>query len=279
MEREAARYAAELAQRRYEAMDPDNRLVAGELERRWEDALQALRELESKLEQEAATEAPQEPSLDELAELGLDLERVWAAPETDSRVRKRILRALIDEIVVDLDEEASEVVLAVHWKGGVHSERRIPRRRRGQSGSHTSPDVVDAVRELARICNDRSIAGFLTRNGLLTARGNTWSAMAVTSLRNHRGIPVYAPATQQAEGWMNLTAAAAHVGVAAKTLRLAAERGDLPAKHPLRDGPWLFNRHDLDEPAVRHMFRAGARGSRPPAGPHDAQLTLVGSST
>ena len=278
MEREAARYAAELARRRYEAIDPDNRLVAVELERRWEQALQTLRELDSRLERETA-EQPQSPSLDEMADLGLDLERAWAAPETDSRIRKRILRALIEEIVVDLDEGASEVVLTIHWKGGVHGERRIPRRRRGQSGAHTSPDVVDAVRELARICNDRSIAGFLTRNGLLTARGNRWSAMAVTSLRNHRGIPVHAPAVQQAEGWMNLTAAAAYVGVAAKTLRLAAERGDVPAKHPLRDGPWVFNRQDLEEKAVRNLSRACVKGERHPAGPCDDQLTLDGSST
>ncbi len=149
MEREGARYAAELARRRYEAIEPDNRLVAVELERRWEQALQTLRELDSRLEQETA-EQPQSPSLDEMANLGLDLERAWAAPETDSRIRKRILRALIEEIVVDLDEGASEVVLTIHWKGGVHGERRIPGRRRGQSGAHTSPDVVDAVRQLAR---------------------------------------------------------------------------------------------------------------------------------
>ena len=156
----------------------------------------------------------------------------------------------------------------------MHSELRIPRRRRGQSGSHTSSDVVDAIRELARICSDRLIAGYLTRNGLLTARGNRWSSMAVTSLRNHRGIPVYSSETQQAEGWMNLTAAAAHLGVAPKTLRLAAERTEVRANHPLHDGPWVFNRSDLDDPAFRQRFREGLSGKRPPAGPHQAQLTL-----
>ena len=199
---------------------------------------------------------------------------MWSAPETDPRLKKRILRALIEEIVVDLDEERSEIKLVIHWKGGVHSELRIPRRRRGQSGSHTSSDVVDAIRELARICSDRLIAGYLTRNGLLTARGNRWSSMAVTSVRNHRGIPVYSSETQQAEGWMNLTAAAAHLGVAAKTLRLAAERAELRANHPLHDGPWVFNRSDLDDPVFRQRFREGLSGQRPPAGPHQAQLTL-----
>ncbi len=241
MELEAAHYAAELARRRYNAMDPDNRLVAGELERRWDEALQKVRELGRKLEQGSSGEESSAPDPLDLADLELDLNRVWNAPETDPRLKKRVLRALIEEIVVDIDAAQSEVTLAIHWKGGLHSELRIPRRRRGQSASHTSPDVVDAIRELARICKDRLIAGYLTRNGLLTARGNRWSALAVTSLRNNRGIPVYSPAIRQAEGWMNLTAAAAHLGVAAKTLRRAAERGDVPAKHPLKDGPWVFN--------------------------------------
>jgi len=274
LELEAARYAAELAGRRYDAMDPDNRLVAGELERRWDETLQKVRDLERKLDQGSSRQGPEETSLQDLTDLELDLDHAWEAAETDPRLRKRILRALIEEIVVDIDSEASEVVLAIHWKGGVHGELRIPRRRRGQSGSHTSPDVVDAIRELARICSDRSIAGYLTRNGLLTARGNRWSAMAVTSLRNHRRIPVYAPATQQAEGWMNLTVAAAHLGVAAKTLRRAAERGDIPAKHPLKDGPWIFNRRDLEDPTLQQRIRDGLGGPRPPAGPDDAQLTL-----
>jgi hypothetical protein len=110
LELEAARYAAELAGRRYDAMDPDNRLVAGELERRWDEALQKVRDLERKLDQGSVRETPEETSFEDLTDLELDLDRAWEAAETDPRLRKRILRALIEEIVVDIDSEASEVV-------------------------------------------------------------------------------------------------------------------------------------------------------------------------
>jgi hypothetical protein len=74
--------------------------------------------------------------------------------------------------------------LVVHWKGGVHTELRLPRRRRGQNSSQTSREIIDAVRMLVRICSDDLIAGVLNRNGLLTGRGNRWTRERVTSLRN-----------------------------------------------------------------------------------------------
>ena len=84
------------------------------------------------------------------------------------RLKKRIVRTLIQEIVVDVDAEAGELILIIHWKGGVHTELRIPRRRRGQNGSQTSKDTVDAVKVLARICSDDWIAAALNRSNLRT---------------------------------------------------------------------------------------------------------------
>jgi hypothetical protein len=77
-----------------------------------------------------------------------------------------IVRTLIHEVVVDLDDETSEIVLVIHWKGGVHAEVRVPTRRRGQNATHTSPEAIDAVRQLARICPDLLIASVLNRNDL-----------------------------------------------------------------------------------------------------------------
>ena len=279
LEVEAARYAAALAHRQYDAVDPDNRLVAAELERRWNKALQKVRTLEVKLDQEQTRQDPAPPDPDDLGRVEADLDRAWHAPDTDPRLKKRILRALIEDVVVDIDDGPNEVTCAIHWNGGLHSEVRIPRRRRGQSGSHTNADVVDAVRQLARICDDKFIAAYLNRNGTLTARGNRWNRMAVTSLRTYRGIPVYSRQTQQAEGWMNLTTAAAHLGVASKTLRLEAERGAVAAMHPLQDGPWLFNARDLDDPTFRQRLRHRLNSQITLAGPNVDQLTLEISST
>jgi hypothetical protein len=95
-------------------------------------------------------------------------------------------------VIADIDPEAAEIVLVVHWIGGVHSEIRLPRRRRGQRNS-TSVDVIAAVRQLVLIANDDLIAGILNRNGLVTGHGNRWTRERVTSLRSHHRITIYKP--------------------------------------------------------------------------------------
>jgi hypothetical protein len=107
------------------------------------------------------------------------------------------------------------------------------------------------VRALALIAKDDVIAGVLNLNDLKTGNGNRWTREGVTSMRRRRRIPVYRPAEDGREPWLNLTRAASLVGVAPKTLRLAAERGEVEALHPLEDGPWLFRRADLEGSAVR----------------------------
>jgi len=273
LELEASRYAAELAHRQYDAVDPDNRLVAAELERRWNIALGRVQELESEL---GPARIPKQrlPTLDELQCLCADLDRVWSSPRTDRRLKKRIMRTLIEEVVADIDMDLSEVVIVIHWKGGVHTELRVPRRRRGHSAAHTSPDIVEAIRQLTRVCRDKVIAGYLNRNGLLRVRGSRWTTMSVTSLRNKRDITVYTPQRQQQEGWLTLTQAASYLGVAPKTLRRAAERGEVNALHPLHDGPWVFTRNDLDE-----RFARDRSAENDPTGPGARQLGLEISTT
>ncbi len=276
---EAARYAANRAWKQYDASDPENRLVTAELEQRWNQALQHERALEDRIEQHNA-QAPQEarPRLEDFEALAEDLETLWQDPGTDARLRKRIVRALIKEVIAEVDAEAGEIILVIHWVGGVHTELRLPRRRRGRRNS-TSVEIVEVVRQLAQICNDDLIAGSLTRNGLRTGPGNRWTRERVTSLRSYNKIPCYCADRQRAEGWMNLTQAAAFLGVSQRTLRLAADRGKIEAKHPLADGPWLFNRSALQTEAADEVVER-ARHHRPtPAGPSDAQQDLFLSST
>ena len=187
---EAARYTADRAFRQYDATDPANRLVAGELEARWNKALARVAEVESKIVVHDAARPMLAPDPASLATLATDLKTVWAAPTTDARLKKRIVRTLIQEVIDDIDPEAAEIILVVHWIGGVHSEIRLPRRRRGQRNS-TSADIIVAVRQLASIANDDLIAGILNRNGLVTGHGNRWTRERVTSLRSHHRIPVF----------------------------------------------------------------------------------------
>ena len=172
---EAARHAAERAFRQYNAADPANRLVASELEARWNRALAHAAEVEGKIaKHDAATAAPiADPA--SLGVLASNLKTVWDAPTTDARLKKRIVRTLVHEVVADIDEVASEIVLIVHWVGGAHSELRLPKRRRGQRNS-ASADIIQAVRQLVLITSDDLIAGLLNRNGLKTGNGNRWTA-------------------------------------------------------------------------------------------------------
>ena len=151
-------------------------------------------------------------------------------------MRKRIVRTLIHEVVADIDDTTSEIVIVVHWSGGVHSEIRLPKRRRGQRNS-TSTDIIAAVRELALIAGDDLIAGLLNRNGLKTGHGNRWTRERVTSLRSHHRIPVFKAAEDGIEPWLNLSDAAHILKIAPKTLRRAAEVGQTEASRPVVGWP------------------------------------------
>lgn len=277
---QAARYTAQRVHKQFDQVDPDNRLVADELERRWNQALARVREVEMQIEQhQRRRDAGAQPTAQDLHDLAADLEEVWNDEQTDARLKKRILRTLIRDIVVDIDDQAAEVVAVIHWKGGVHTELRLPRRRRGQNATHTPKEAVEAMRVLARICTDRSIASFLNRNGMLTGRGNRWTQERVTALRSHHGIARYIPEQRDQQPWMNLTEGARALKVSARTLRIAAERKEIDAEHPLPDGPWVFRRDVLTTSAALTLVARAASHRAGIAVPCVAQATLDLSST
>jgi DNA invertase Pin-like site-specific DNA recombinase len=274
---QAARYAADRACRQYDAADPENRLVAAELEARWNQALERTGEVEAKIAaHDAANAQVSEPTPASLMMLAGDLRTVWKAPTTDARLKKRIVRTLVREVVADIDADAAEIVLIIHWMGGVHTELRLPRRRRGQRNC-TSPDIMAAVRQLVLIVGDDLIAGILNRNKLVTGHGNRWTRERVTALRSHHRIPVYRPAPDGVEPWFNLTKAAALLDIAAKTLRLAAESGEIAAIHPLPDGPWIFNRAVLIGSAAQTVVARARTSAKYPTGLHPDQQNLFPS--
>jgi hypothetical protein len=277
---EAAQYSARRAQKQFDAADPENRLVTDELERRWNQSLQRVRKIEVRIRQQQDREGTAVvPTREDFADLAADLESLWNESKADARLKKRVIRSLIHDIIVDTDAHAGEVILVIHWKGGIHTELRLPRRRRGQNSTHTSTEVLDAVRVLARTCSDRLIAGVLNRNGLLTGRGNRWTQERVTALRSHHHIPCYRANQRDSGPWMNLTEAAKHLGMSARTLRLAAERGEIEAQHPLADGPWVFNREMLRTTAAATLRERVTGRNRQAAVPTTEQATLEFSST
>ncbi|MCZ7447482.1 hypothetical protein O8B93_07765 [Agrobacterium rhizogenes] len=172
---EAASFTADRAFRQYYATDPESRLVASELEARWNKALTSVGEIENKIaSHKAAIPQVSSYSMLDIAALAGNLRAAWSAPATYTKLKKRILRTVIHEVVADLDDVASEIVLVIHWAGGVHTELRLPKRRHGQRNA--TPDDL--------------IAGILNRNGLTTGNGNRWTSERVTALRSYRNIPV-----------------------------------------------------------------------------------------
>jgi hypothetical protein len=280
LELQAARYAAERAGKQYDATDPQNRLVADELERRWNCALERVAKLESRIEQEQNRRQPLSlPPAGTFESLAEELTKIWDHPDTDVRLKKRIVRTLIEEVMVDVYPEAGEILLIIHWKGGIHTELRVPRRRHGQNRRHTATSTVEAVRLLTRICPDDQIASWLNRNDLRTGQGNYWTQSAVASLRKKRGLPRYSAECQQAEGWMTLTQAAAYLGISTTTLRLAVEHQEIEALHPLPDGPWIFQREDLQHSTTKQLVERVQRRRRVGTEADSRQLPLAYSTT
>jgi hypothetical protein len=275
---EAARYAADRAFRQYDAADPANRLVASELEARWNKALAHAAEVEGKIATHDAATAVPIAAPASLGVLASNLKTVWDAPTTDARLKKRIVRTLVHEVVADIDDAGSEIVLIVHWVGGAHSELRLPKRRRGQRNG-TSADTIQAVRQLVLIASDSLIASLLNRNGLKTGNGNRWTRERVTSMRSSYHIPAFKPVDDGIEPWLNLSNAAKLLKIAPKTLRLAVKAGEIEAFHPLSEGPWIFARASLLTTAAQSIAERARQNPRYPAGSHPDQQSLFSSTT
>jgi hypothetical protein len=279
-EREAARYTAQRAQKQYDLTDPENRLVADELERRWNEALRRLQDVEQRIDQhKQQLAAAVRPTREDFESLASDLETVWNSPSTDARLKKRVVRTLIHEVLADLDRDHGVLNLVIHWQGGTHTELQLRHRRRGQNNAQISKDVVDAVKVLARVCSDELIAGVLTRSGLQTGRGNRWTKERVASLRTYNEIPKYTTERRQAEGWMNLTQASEYLGISSRTLRIAVEQGEIQGEHPLAAGPWVFRRAVLDTEASTRLVARVRDRELARAVPGANQATLDFSNT
>lgn len=263
LQAEQARFEASRAERQYDAVDPDNRTVARELERRWNAALEVALSLEQRVIDARATRggiSAAAPDIDEYLSLSRDLERTWSAGTTDAPLKKRIVRAVIEQVWTDLDDVRREIVLVVHWKGGAHCELRVRKRYTGERGGKTAPDVVEAVRSLARIMPDQQIALWLGRAGMRTPSGAHYTRALVASVRHLRGIEVYSKDRQRDGDWLTCEQAAKLLRVHGKTVRRAAACNELPGLRPLPNGPWIFARHDVV--AATAARQAASQGDR-----------------
>lgn len=249
-ELEEARYQAALAERRYEHVDPAKRHVARELEARWNAALERVTVVETRLAR-LGDELEARPKVDREALLRLahDLPRVWNAGATDARAKQRIVRLLIEEIVVDLDDEAHEAVLLIHWIGGRHTEVRVPRRRAGGYSQGVGPNAVEVIRKLGGQWSDRELAVTMNRMRCKTPDGLTWTTVRVAELRARLDI---APLNEEANPKTVSVEAAAHrLGISAPSVHKLIRDGVLPGTQLMKSAPWQIPIEALDSEAVR----------------------------
>jgi Recombinase/Recombinase zinc beta ribbon domain len=205
---EQARFEAARARRQYDAVDPDNRLVAGELERRWNTALVAVDRLEKELEA-VVRQRPAALNTEErhrLLQMGADLEAAWHHPAATAATRKRIIRAVLREVMARVEDD--QIQLLLHWQGGDHTRLTVRKNRRGQTRWTVEPQTIDLIRACARLMPDKAIAGMLNRTGKRTGRLNGWTQSRVRGFRNAHGIAVYVDGEWAERGEVTLTEAA-----------------------------------------------------------------------
>jgi hypothetical protein len=238
-----ARYEAAHARRQYDAVDPANRLVAGELERRWNEALAVTHRAEADI---AALVARKRPPLGEverkqLVALGADLARAWTHPAATAAIRKRILRTALHEIVVK--KQGALVELVLHWQGGDHTALQLQLRLNaaGRHHSRVPEDSIALVRELARLMPDAQIARLLNRCGKPTGYGNGWTQQRVRNFRSHHEIAVYRDGEWAERGEITLDTAARIIGVHKMTALRMINRGDIKGRQPCPEAPWVIN--------------------------------------
>jgi excisionase family DNA binding protein len=267
-----ARYNASRAQRQYDAIDPDNRLVADELERRWNERLIAVRALEVEIDQLDAKTGQHLSNDDKrrLMCLGEDLARAWDSTGATPETRKKIIRTVISEIVVDVVNDSVEMV--VHWEGGDHTKMVVKKNRVGQTRWCNDAEVIDLVRALSRHMPDETIAAVLNRSGKLTGHGNTWTRIRVCAIRRQKNIAIYRPGEREERGELTLNEAAAELKVSPSTVRRLISSGVLPATQICKGAPWMIHKTDLDQDDVRS--HADARRMRRPA-PDTFQQNLL----
>jgi len=259
-----ARYEVAHARRQYDAVDPDNRLVAGELERRWNDRLAAVAQLEDQI-RSMGCEQPSAVSDDErtmLLALAEDLPALWNHPAASVETRKRILRTVLKEIIVTA--EAGQLHLVLHWQGRDHTRLEVMKNRSGQNRWKTDVATEQLVCELARLLPDHSIAPVLNRLGIRSAKGQTWTQLRVRNFRGAHQIPVYREGERAERHELILSEAASRLGVHKMTVVRLIQDGLLPARQVCAGAPYVIREDDLAQPAIRQAIAKGRPVSSDP---------------
>jgi DNA invertase Pin-like site-specific DNA recombinase len=242
---ERARYEAELARRRFLAVEPENRLVARNLEKDWNEKLAALEQLERE-QATLPTGAVQRLGPEErqrILNLAKDLPALWHAPTTTPAERKHLLRLLVKDVT--LTKQATTIRVALRWQTEACTTVEVPRPPRSCDARRTPPAVVERVRVLAEDHTDRQIADRLNAEGWKSGRGGSFTASKVQWIRYVQGIrsgcpegPAACARGKRGDGRCSAQAAAKALNVTVSTIAAWCKSGQLDGIQATPHGPW-----------------------------------------
>jgi hypothetical protein len=252
-------YEAARAWEQYNAVDPRNRLVASELERRWNAKLQDLECARGQLndldQQRKPVTAEERHALLAFGECFAD---VWHHAAFPIELKKQIVRSVIEEILVD-EHPPGRLSFVVHWKGGCHTafemEKVSPK-----TANRTTEADLDVIRKMAPSYGDDAIARVLNKLGRRTGKGHPWSQLAVKTARSKHGIDGHTRSVVDPDV-LTLNGAARYTKTSDTTIKKLVDGGILPMRQVVPFAPWQIQRTDLDNERVRavlaHLKQSG----------------------
>lgn len=247
---ERAQYEAALAERRYQECDPANRLVAGTLEHRWNEALLRVEQIATEAAQfknqkaRIATQAQKEKVL----ALARDLPRLWRAPTTPAKDRKRMLRLLIADITVEKLDGRRQLVMHVRWQGGACTDVTVDLPRPVAEAMRYPVAIVAQVRELSPFLSNPQIVAHLNHEGLLSPHGKEFTLAMVKWIRHKYEIP---PICLKQPDEMTVKQLANHLEINAHVVYYWIERGIVQARKIDGRGAWWITLNAAKEQELR----------------------------
>lgn len=238
---EAAQYEAGRAERRHQAVEPENRLVARTLEADWEHKLKELATAQAQLarRQSEVCFNPTDAQREKIRALGSDLRLVWTAPTTTDKDRKELLQDLMEDVTIKIPPDSATAQIVARWKTGAVTELEVLWKNRQVAPIRTEEDTIQLVRRLAAHHPDAIIASVLNRQGKHTATGERFTAGRVGNLRRYWKIPAYEPPPVSPEGeLLTVQGAADKLGVAASTLHRWLMDGFIAGEQVTPGAPW-----------------------------------------
>lgn len=248
-----AEYEAKRCFEQYNQVEPHNRLVASTLEARWNTALEEVEKARQQLQGiRCGYEPLSEKQKQMLQELAENLPKAWNHAKADLQLKKRILRTVIKEIIVDIADN-NDLTAVIHWFGGKHTEYRFKRRKKNQLQSDGQPDVVQIIRELVATSKDQDIARVLNLLRIKTEAGDTWRAVRVREFRKQHNIPAFDAEKYARRGWVNLQQAADILRVHPETVRRLIKAKLLQARQAIKYSPWIIEKEHLQNRELKNI--------------------------